>query len=852
MCLAVAAILVCVICLTVPSFADGTSSEMYCIAGGEKISVLKVDGAEYLFLPSEAASGTVSLYTRDKKGREKVYFVANNEGDMQESFSPGSLKAEKNGVQRIEVYSQADADDGLYEHERDINVMCGENIGTVYLHSSDPEKKGRSFVDVSKSNGQTGSALITDSAGEIIYDGKLDQIRARGSSSFKYYEKKPYQIKLAKKASLIDGTKKGKTWVLIAAAIDYLKLNDYVGKQLAYYAGEPYAPAETPVNLYYDGEYRGVYLLSEKNQIKPNRIDISDMEEYYEEKDSSYGDNIRTKETYNRYGDRIIYQKGLTGPVEKGGYLIEMSGVDADESNKFTLKSGLEVNIKSPELSSKASVKYISEYMQEFEDAVWAIDSKGEHTGRNPYTGLYYYDYCDMDSLIREYMIQTILSNGDGFSRSTYFYKDKGDIMYCGPVWDTDLALGMGWNDESDPNQDWTSHTWAGHLLKIPGFRAELRKAWNEKYSKLMASMAGYGNAMPSIYEIADILRPNVKMDSVLWPVKYRLASPRAGYPGKSDDEKNAAYVKAGRKSKFVCWNSSMSYDDILEVRMDWLRAHLDYFEGYFAKIGTGHVHQLGKVVKTDGSTHTRVCTTCGAEVTEDCIHLASPVNSSRHTAKRSCMVCGSSVSGDTKCVYDIVEKQAVTAKSPKIIKHQCSVCRQTKVQEITLSKGDRFEKGDFKYKVTVKDKSVSVIKAAGVKKAVIPGTVTYGGVTYKVRSVGAAAFRNRTKMTSLKVGRNVRTIGKNAFRGCTGLKTVEGASNVRTIGAYAFYGDRRMTKIVSLKSCTSIGKKAFYGCKGLKNIGSKKKGVAVLKKKIKTGKSTFSKSGIKKIRKVL
>ena len=490
--------------------------------------------------------------------------------------------------------------------------------------------------------------------------------------------------------------------------------------------------------------------------------------------------------------------------------------------------------------------------MQEFEDAIRAVDSNGNHTGRNPYTGLYYYDYCDIDSLINEYMIQTLLSNGDGFIRSSYFYKDKGSIMYCGPVWDTDLILGMGWNYGTEPDVDRISYSWAAPLLKIPGFRNELHKAWVNKYSKLMASMTGESDAMPSLYDYADTLKPNVMMDYMLWPDKYKLVSPKAGYPGKTDEEKDWAYVKAGRKDKYLCWDDSMSYDDILEVRMDWLRAHRVFLERYFAGMGTAHVHQLGEVTASDGTSHTRICTTCGAEVKEDCIYLAAPTGSTHHTAKRICMVCGNSTRGDTKCSFDILEEQAATKKRPKLISRQCSICRQTTVVEKTLSKGETFSKGDLTYEVTTKDKYVKVIAAKNVSSVVIPGTVTYGGITYDVRSVGKGAFRKKTKLESIKIGRNVRVIGRNAFRGCTRLKTITGISAVRTIYSYAFYGDYRLTKVTSLRSCRSIGKKAFYGCKKLKKIGSKKSGIAALNKKVKVGKRAFRKSGIKKLRKIL
>ena len=848
--IAFALLIICGICAAAPAFADTDVTDMYCRVSGEKISVLDVDGTNFLLLPSDADLTEITLMAQKSDTRVYYYLQPDGEGEPELSVRPDAAYADDDGVRFFKVYEPVNASEGLYDFVCDLKVMYGENIGTVYLHSDDPVKEGRSFVDASKENRPTGSVLVTEGDGSIICKCDLTQIKARGSSSFKYFDKKSYQIKLDSKAALIEGTQKGKTWILIAAACDPLKINDLIGKELAKYGGEQYAPAETPVNLYFDGEYRGVYMLSEKNQINSNRIDITDMEEYYEDKDSSYGDNVNIREEYNRYGNKYSYQAGLTGPEDLGGYLIEMTGTYGDENNQFILDGGLNVNIKSPDLGSREAVKYISEYMEELQDATRAIDSTGAHTGRNPYTGLYYYDYCDLDSLVKEYMIHTLISNGDGFFRSEYFYKDKGGKMYCGPVWDTDMIMGTGWNNEIPPDEDWLSGTWAGFMLDIPGFRSELRKAWDEQFSELLASLTGDGNAMPSIYDYAAMVKPNVMMDYVLWPEKYKLASPKAGYPGDTDGERDAAFVKAGNVKRFIYWDSSMTYDDIVEAKADWLRTHRAFLKGYFAGMESKHEHQLGEVVASDGTKHTRVCVTCGEKVTEDCIYLASPVDNKHHTAERTCMVCGSSVSGDTGCSYEVIKDKAITKSSPAVTKKQCSVCKQTIVLENTLSKGDTFRSGNFTYKVTTKDKYVSLISSKNIKTAVIPATVKYGGVTYAVRSVGKAAFRGRTKLTTLKVGKNVRTIGKNAFRGCIHLKTVKYTSRVTKINSYAFYGDYRLTKVSSLKACKSIGRCAFYGCSKLKTIGSKS-GRAMLNKKVKIGKKAFRKSGIKKIRKV-
>ena len=63
-------------------------------------------------------------------------------------------------------------------------------------------------------------------------------------------------------------------------------------------------------------------------------------------------------------------------------------------------------------------MKYVSEYMEEFTRAIQAQNKKGEHTGVNPTTGKHYYEYCDLDSLARMYLLNTVSGNSDGMWRS--------------------------------------------------------------------------------------------------------------------------------------------------------------------------------------------------------------------------------------------------------------------------------------------------------------------------------------------------------------------------------------------------------------------------------------------------
>ena len=79
----------------------------------------------------------------------------------------------------------------------------------------------------------------------------------------------------------------------------------------------------------------------------------------------------------------------------------------------------------------------------------------------------------------------------------------------------------------------------------------------------------------------------------------------------------------------------------------------------------------------------------------------------------------------------------------------------------------------------------------------VIPETVTYGGKTYIVSSIGSSAFYYCSDLTSVSIGNSVTSIGSQAFEGCSGLTSVTIGNSVTSIGYYAFHGCSGLKKVI-------------------------------------------------------
>ena len=332
--------------------------------GSTIIRVQDVDGVSYLFLPASTDRQNLKLNCTLAEG--EILYVAGDKlpdgMDASEGFELDAVATPDKGQYTLKLTLRKELEYGTADvltETASVKVMKSANLSAIYLTHGEGYE-GRKYVDQSKENVIEGSMAMVTAKGETVYDGELSQIKARGNSTFLYYPKKSYQIKLSEKTALIDGTKKGKTWVLLAGYADAVKLSDQMWKDVGNAIDAAYTAQAERVDLYFDGEYCGSYELSEKNQLNSNRIDITDMEDAYKACNEGYGENPRISFAKNSYGNRYYYTRGLTDPSETGGFLLEFNDTTGDDANWFKTSSGYAVNVKSPEYASKDTMLYIS------------------------------------------------------------------------------------------------------------------------------------------------------------------------------------------------------------------------------------------------------------------------------------------------------------------------------------------------------------------------------------------------------------------------------------------------------------------------------------------------------------
>ena len=116
------------------------------------------------------------------------------------------------------------------------------------------------------------------------------------------------------------------------------------------------------------------------------------------------------------------------------------------------------------------------------------------------------------------------------------------------------------------------------------------------------------------------------------------------------------------------------------------------------------------------------------------------------------------------------------------------------------------------RYIVNNDSTTVKVVGGEPTGNLTIPESVTYGGISFPVTSIGYSAFEGCIGLTSITIPNSVTSIGNYAFCDCSGLTSV-------TIGNDAFYDCSGLTSVTIPNSVTSIGDFAFSDCSGLTSI---------------------------------
>ncbi len=292
-----------------------------------------------------------------------------------------------------------------------------------------------------------GHISVLNTEEKYLLDRLEMQIRGRGNytwdSTFNgdpMYNKRPYRIKLSEQQKLCGvGKGKSKNWVLLADHCDQSLLRNNIVYTFAKSMPAIYwQPSVQSVEVFLNGEYRGVYLLTEQVDVNSNKVNISE--------DLTSGE-VAFLVMYTGYAN-IWSEEGFS----VGG-------------NSYEIKSDLSFGT----LLASQQKSYIINCVQDCWDAVQSSSQSRVEA------------LMDIDTVIDTYIIHELFKNLDTGWDNFYMYKNLGGKLCFGPVWEFDQCAGNADEGVDNPQgiRGGNTQPWYFALLKCGWFRKMLSQRWN-------------------------------------------------------------------------------------------------------------------------------------------------------------------------------------------------------------------------------------------------------------------------------------------------------------------------------------------------------------------------------------
>ena len=274
------------------------------------------------------------------------------------------------------------------------------------------------------------------------------EIRGRGNYTWSSTEKKSYRVKFAEKTNLLgQGMGPARSWTLLAVHCDQSMLRTAAALTLAgKLTGIDYSSSVRFAHLYLNGEYQGVYQVSEQMQVQKYRVNLDDTDQ--ESKEIDFLVELDTQASEVPVGDGF--------------------------GNKYEIKS---------DYWNGDQYDYIADCLNLAYEAITTGDRE------------YIESLIDLDSVIDAYIVEELFKNLDVGWGSFYMYQSVGGKLHFGPLWDFDLSAGNADANDNDPsfpmpqylyvgNASYKhysqSHPWFLELMENEWFQTLCKERWLE------------------------------------------------------------------------------------------------------------------------------------------------------------------------------------------------------------------------------------------------------------------------------------------------------------------------------------------------------------------------------------
>ena len=312
-----------------------------------------------------------------------------------------------------------------------------------------------------------GTLAVNGRGGYEDYTGKTE-VKGRGNSTWGY-PKKPYRLKLNKKAEIC-GLGKAKNYVLLANHLDPTLMLNSVAFKIGRLLELPFTNHAIPVDVVLNGIYKGSYLLTEQIEVKENRVDLDENNSVMWELDSYWDDEPKFKST----------------------------------------AFNLPVMVKDPDLTT-----------EQFE--YWKKDFNAFTTqfAKEPLEGNSYVDMIDIESVAKFLITFNLVHNMEiNHPKSVFLHKEGNGKYVMGPIWDFDWAYDYEGtsNHFGRYNTPLFSNSMNGvgtaffqRFLQDSRVKAIYKRTWQDFKNNKLDALLQY------VDDYAVMLKPSVERNSELW-----------------------------------------------------------------------------------------------------------------------------------------------------------------------------------------------------------------------------------------------------------------------------------------------------------------------------------------------
>ena len=447
------------------------------------------------------------------------------------------------------------------DRETDVRFLPSGGLPAIFI-TMEPEALEE--INYSKNSTEAGSLTVFQADGQVSLHGGLT-IHGRGNSSYTIFDKKPYNIKLDRPAGLL-GMERARDWCLLANAWDYSYMNNKLAFDMAKNAGFRFTPDAEYADVWMNGTYRGLYLITEKIEVHENRIHITSLKD---QNQAVNRDTDMTRATSFDDGSlRGIELENLPEDIT-GGYVIERDyrlaadypGRKMTPSYFETTGAGTAFSIRAPEYADRREAEYIQALTSEMEQAILSPEGVSE-------TGKGWLEYIDLDSWVKCYMIAEIAHDLDKDVTNTYYYKDTDSVdprFYAGPVWDYDNRFG-GTEGQASAEEltrlasggPHYAGGWSRYLYDRPEFYAAVCREWKETFRDYLRE-----TAPERIDGWQRLIETSVGLDLVRWPRNEKSPVLWPGGDGFRED---------------------YSFADEMDYLKDWIRKRSEFLDGIWGE----------------------------------------------------------------------------------------------------------------------------------------------------------------------------------------------------------------------------------------------------------------------------